>query len=570
MGELEYYAAQLAAPAVETIMLPLYDLEHIINSIADPIFVKDRKHRWVLLNDACCKLMGVERSVLIGKSDYDFFPKPEADVFWEKDEQVFASGEDNENEEQFTGSDGFTHTIRTKKSLYISPAGERYIVGCISDLTERKRMEQELQRAREDLEKKVQERTLELAATNQALSKQITEHDRTAAQLRQSQKMEAIGQLAGGIAHDFNNLLNVIIGYGTLVERLEDPKLQDIATHIINAAETAASLTRQLLAFSRKQVLQPEVLPLNGLVESVGNLLVRLIGEEVELEIKTTSDVGWIKVDRGQFEQVIINLAVNARDAMPSGGKLTIETSAWEPGEGNERLTREYVAVKVTDTGKGMAPEVQAHIFEPFFTTKDQGKGTGLGLATVYGIIMQSNGKILVHSAPGVGTTFTILMPKVERAATPARTELKKHVSQRTSGTVLLVEDQRDLRILLREVLGCQGYTVLEAATGPDALEIARERQNIDLLITDIVMPGMRGWELAQKVLTLHPNMKMVYISGHTDTDLINEGALIANGIFLEKPFRPELLLAKLQELSQTGSDADQASATGTNDTHRS
>jgi PAS domain S-box-containing protein len=532
-----------------------YDLEHVINAIADPVFVKDRQHRWLLLNDACCKFIGFERSVLIGKSDYDVFPKAEADVFWEKDELVFATGDENGSDEQFTDAAGITHFITTKKMLYVSPAGETFIVGCIRDLTEQNRIQQDLQRARDELEQKVHERTLELAAINQALSKQIAEHDRTAEQLRQSQKMEAIGQLAGGIAHDFNNLLNVIIGYASLVERwpASDPRLRDNAQHIIDAAETAASLTRQLLAFSRKQVLQPEVLELNEIVQAVGTLLRRLIGEDIELEIKPSAGVGSIRVDRGQFEQVIINLAVNARDAMPSGGKLTIETSTVESvaenGNGDSSATREYVAMRVTDTGKGMRPEVQAHIFEPFFTTKEQGKGTGLGLATVYGIVTQSNGRIAVRSAPGVGTTFTILLPQVEKQPSCTLLQQSKMLPLPGSETVLLVEDQRELRILLREVLRSHGYAVLEAASGTEAIAVARDRDDVDLLITDIVMPGMRGWELAQKLFSLHSNLKVLYISGHTDTDLINEGALLSGGIFLEKPFRPELLLSRVDEI---------------------
>ena len=531
------------------------DLERILNAIADPVFVKDRQHRWVVLNDACCRLIGANRATLIGKSDYDFFPKAEADIFWEKDEQVFATGLENDNDEQFTDTAGVVHYIITKKLLYESSAGEQFIVGCINDVTERNRMQQELQHAGEDLARKVHERTLELAEINDTLSKQMQEHERTSEQLRQSQKMEAIGQLAGGVAHDFNNLLGVIIGYGSMVKRWpdSDPKLLGVAQHIIDAAETAASLTRQLLAFSRKQVLQPETLGLNDVVLAVGNMLRHLIGEDIELEIKPGEEVGSIRVDRGQFEQVIINLAVNARDAMPTGGKLTIETSTADSVpdclKGDDFDSQGYVAITVTDTGKGILPEVQTHIFEPFFTTKEQGKGTGLGLATVYGIVTQSNGRITVDSTPGAGTTFAIFLPGIEIEKTQDVHRHAEVLPQVGYGTILLVEDQQDLRALLREVLRSQGYTVLEASTGEEAVAVASDSQEIDMLVTDIVMPGMRGWELAQTLSARSPEIKILYISGHTDTDLINEGALLEGGTFLEKPFRPELLLRKVQEI---------------------
>jgi two-component system, cell cycle sensor histidine kinase and response regulator CckA len=542
-------------PLSVILMPPSYDLEHILNAIAEPVFVKDRAHRWIFLNDAYCRLIGVERSSLLGKSDYDFFPQAEADLFWQMDELVFETGKENASEEQFTDSHGIQHLITTKKMLYVNHAGDKFIVGCINDLTQQSLMRRELEQAREKLEQKVHERTVELEAINERLYEQITNHERTSELLRHSQKMEAIGQLAGGIAHDFNNLLNIIIGYGALIERWpgSEPKVLEAAEHIISAAETAASLTRQLLAFSRKQVLQPEILELNELVNKVGGMLGRLIGEDIQLEIKAAPDTGSIRVDRGQFEQVIINLAVNARDAMPSGGKLTIATAPTESVtrsfEGDTPQQKEYVAVIVSDTGKGMQPEVQAHIFEPFFTTKEQGKGTGLGLATVYGIVTQSSGTISVRSSPGMGSTFTILLPKVEgRSVSPGR-KSDKALPQRGFGTVLLVEDQKDLRILLREVLLSHGYIVIDVASGVEAIAASTGRHDVALLITDIVMPGMRGWELAKILRSKNPNMKVLYISGHTDTDLINDGAHLVDGTFLEKPFRPEVLLSKVQEI---------------------
>jgi PAS domain S-box-containing protein len=553
-------------------MFSFADFERIVNTIADPIFVKDRQHRWILLNDAYCRFMGVERKQVIGKSDYEFFPTNEADVFWEKDELVFKIGAENVNDEEFTDSAGVTHSITTKKSLYVSATGEKFIVGCIRDLTDLKRGRQDLQHARDRLELLVRERTAELAATNKALLQQIAENERTSDQLRQSQKMEAIGLLAGGIAHDFNNLLNVIIGYTAIMESDAGAgsRLREKATQARIAAEKAASLTRQLLAFSRKQVLQPEVLALNDILTSMGKMLPSLIGEDIELLIVPEASVGCVKADRGQIEQVILNVVVNARDAMPLGGKLTLETSNTEFTSGHSRgggiEPGQYVLLAVTDTGKGMDAATQAHIFEPFFTTKAAGKGTGLGLSTVYGIVQQSGGHIRVHSRPGQGTTLNIYLPQVAEAVpmtTPTVVEgTAVEGLSRGSETILLVEDLENLRTLLREVLQSKGYTVFEADSAEMAMETAsRHNGRIDLLVTDIVMPGTRGWKLAQHLVTLRPEMKVLYISGYTDTDLCNDNALIAGAALLEKPFRPDVLLLKVRDILSIHPERRQAEA---------
>lgn len=536
-------------------MFSLNDFDLIINTIADPVFVKDRQHRWILLNDAYCKFMGVEREKVIGKSDYDFFPKSEAEIFWEKDEFVFESGVENVNDEEFTNSAGITHSITTKKSLYVSATGEQFIVGCIRDLTELKCSQQELQRAHDRLEQLVHERTAELAAANKALIEQIAENERTSDQLRQSNKMEAIGLLAGGIAHDFNNLLNVIIGYAAVMQNDagSHANLRENATQIRTAAENAASLTRQLLAFSRKQVLQPDVLALSDVLASMGKMLPALIGEDIELQIIPGSDLGCVKADRGQIEQVIMNLVVNARDAMPLGGRLRIETSNVEIS--GERIQEkgivpgQYVLLAVSDTGAGMDDATQAHIFEPFFTTKDPGKGTGLGLSTVYGIVKQSGGHVRVDSRLGQGTALKIYLPRVAEAIQIAHSQVEKRTLQGAE-TILLVEDRGDLRTLLSHVLQESGYTVLDAIDAKEALETAnRCKGKIDLLITDIVMPGMRGWQLARLLTALRPDMKVLYISGYSDTDLLNDNTLLAGASLLEKPFSPDILLLRLREI---------------------
>lgn len=537
-------------------MISLADFERIIDSIADPVFVKDRQHRWILLNRAYCRFMGWKREELIGKSDYDFFPRREADVFWAKDELVFETGEENANDEEFTDAEGVTHFITTKKSLCEFADGEKYIVACIRDITALRHAENELLNAHHRLEAQVAERTSELAAANEALRNQMAENQRTADQLRQSQKLEAIGRLAGGVAHDFNNLLNVILGYSALVQStLKDEHLQEWMTQVTTAADSAASLTRQLLAFSRKHVLQPEVLDLNQVLSNVGKMLPPLIGEDVELAILPEAGSACVRADRSQLEQVILNLVVNARDAMPLGGKLTLQTCnvRVDEAQGREHDVHpgEYVVLEVTDTGEGMDAATQAQIFEPFFTTKGPDKGTGLGLSTVYGILRQSRGHVRVTSAVGEGTTFWLYLPLcTEFSSTGTVAHNGDNRARKGTETILLVEDQDHLRGLLYEVLRSSGYRVMAANGAAQATELAKESEfPIDLLVTDVVMPGLRGWKLAHQLLQSNRQMKVIYISGYTDTDLLKEGALLGGETLIEKPFRPDLLLSKIREV---------------------
>jgi two-component system, cell cycle sensor histidine kinase and response regulator CckA len=387
----------------------------------------------------------------------------------------------------------------------------------------------------------------------------ITDRKQLEEQLRQAQKMEAVGRLAGGIAHDFNNLLMVIQGYADLLtERLpEGDPLRRNAEQIQTASQRATSLTRQLLAFSRKQMLAPKVLNIQSVVADMEKILRRLIGEDVHLESSSAPDLGLVKADRSQIEQVILNLAVNARDAMPEGGRLTIETANVEldstcshppamlsPGK--------YVMLAVTDNGCGMDSETQAHIFEPFFTTKEKGKGTGLGLATVYGIVKQSGGYVWVYSEPGRGTSFKVYLPRIEDEAGAAGRDRKLNAkaTPRGSETILLVEDEKGVRELAREYLLTCGYNVIEAEDGHTALELAAMHKGaVDLLMTDVVMPGISGRELADRVKSQRPAIKVLYMSGYTDQSVVKHGILETDAVLLQKPFTMATLALKLREL---------------------
>jgi len=411
--------------------------------------------------------------------------------------------------------------------------------------------------AQRDLQAKVQDLEREVSEREEAeKALKLSEE-----QLIQAQKMEAIGRLAGGVAHDFNNLLTVINGYSELLlgEMGKDDPLRPTIAEIRHAGERAAGLTRQLLAFGRKQMVAPRIIDLNAVIESTRAMLRRLIGEDIALEATLDPGVMRVMADPSQVDQLILNLAVNARDAMPQGGRLSIETAnvtlRESPGRSPEILPGPYVAIRVVDTGCGMDAGTMAHIFEPFFTTKEVGKGTGLGLSTVFGIVKQCGGHISVESAPGRGTAFQILLPAVE----PADEEVRRSSGTYRallggSETVLLVEDEAPVRGMISKILSAAGYAVLKAHDGPSALAVAdAHKARIHLILTDIVMPGMNGRSLVEALIARRPGIKALYMSGYSD-DVISHQGLLEEGIpFISKPFRPSELASKVRSLLEDG-----------------
>ena len=381
-----------------------------------------------------------------------------------------------------------------------------------------------------------------------AIARDITDRKLLEEQLIQSQKMEAVALLAGGVAHDFNNLLTVIIGYGRLLlmEAAAGSEPREYAEEILYSAERASALTGQLLAFSRRQIVQPRVIDLNEAVQSMHRLLQRILGEHIQLNTVPSEGLGKVKADPGQIEQVIANLAVNARDAMSRGGKLTIETANVELNDEYIRMHPQvrpgpYVMLAVSDTGIGMTPEVREHIFEPFFTTKGKGKGTGLGLSIIHGIVKQSGGEIWVYSEPGKGSTFKIYLPRVFEEAEAWRHAPTGLPMPRGGETVLVVEDEAPVKKMVRGILARLGYAVLEAENGNKALELCGSfPEPIHLMVTDVVMPGMAGPDLARAVRILRPETRIMFMSGYTEYSMLQHELIEPDADFLQKPFAPE------------------------------
>jgi PAS domain S-box-containing protein len=511
---VNYRDVTLRRRAEDSVREAAHQFRAVFDGALDAMVIADDEGRYVEVNAAACGLYGLSRSALLGHWIGDF-AAPGLDVAstWAS----FRREGRAKGEFRIVRPDGRVRELELAASADFLPGSH---LAVFRDVTQRRQLEE---------------------------------------QLRQAQKIEAVGRLAGGVAHDFNNLLNVITGYGQMLfRRLEDGPEREKTRAILQAAERAAALTRQLLAFSRKQVLEPKVLDLNAVVEEMDEMLRRLIGEDIELQAELAPDLGRTRADPGQIEQVLMNLVVNARDAMPRGGRVTLETANAEMDEAYVRdhlgaRPGRYVSLAVRDTGLGMDAETQKHIFEPFFTTKEKGKGTGLGLATVYGIVKQSEGYIWVDSAPGTGTTVRVYLPWAEAepvAEEPTRSVVRDDVPARGTETVLLVEDEEMVRRMTREVLEGAGYHVLEASSGFEALRVSSGHGGrLDLLLTDVVMPGMSGRELAERLAPVRPGIKVLYMSGHTDDAIFHHGVTQAGTGFLQKPFTPDALERRVRDL---------------------
>jgi PAS domain S-box-containing protein len=549
-------------------------LDSIIEHIPAMVFVKDAATlRYERFNLAAEELTGRSRDAMLGNDDRALFPPEEARFFQEKDREVLAQRRLVDIPEEPITTPSGVRWLHTKKIPILSPSGEpRYLLGISEDITDRKTADERRGEAHRQLERRVDERTAELTRLNADLREQIAVRERaeealrrSEEELRQSQKMEAIGRLAGGIAHDFNNLLSIILSYSAMMmEALspEDPLRAD-AEQIAIAGQRARDLTRQLLAFSRRQMMRPEVLDLTEVVRGVEPMLRRVLGEDIELTISLAQPTPLVKADPGQLQQIIMNLVVNARDAMPEGGQLWIETADVVLDEEQVRgqmaagaRPGPHVCLTVSDTGVGLDEDTRARIFEPFFTTKPRGKGTGLGLSTVLGIVQQSGGHVTVDSTPNEGASFRVFLPHTTESRgvpAPAR-EPRSPSARRGSETVLLVEDEGQLRVLARDILRGAGYQVLDAPNAAEAIKTSQRHAGpIHLLVTDVVMPHIGGRELARRLATERPRMRVLYMSGYTDDAIFQHGTVDQSIAFLPKPITPDTLLGKVRETLDAG-----------------
>jgi PAS domain S-box-containing protein len=530
-------------------------LANVIEHLPTMVFMKEAKElRFEYFNRAGEELLGLERSILLGKNDHDFFPSDQADFFVAKDREVLRRGTIDDIPEEPIETPLGRRWLHTRKIPILDAAGEpQHLLGVSVDITEQKLVADALKQDVSSKHSELETQRDERRRAEQALRS-------TEEQLRQAQKMEAIGRLAGGVAHDFNNLLSVIMSYSMLALeglRSTDPLRTELG-EVVRAAERAGDLTRQLLAFSRQQVLDPRIVDLNQVIADLQRMFKRLIGEDVELKTVTSVGLGMVRVDPNQIGQVLLNLVVNARDAMPRGGKLTIETANVDLDETYARDREgveagQHVMLAVSDTGHGMDRDTQAHIFEPFFTTKELGRGTGLGLSTVFGIVRQSGGHLWVYSEPGHGATFKVYLPRVGEES-PKPTQRPQPRAKTGTEAILLVEDEEQVRKIVLAVLRRNGYSVLEAAGAKEALRIARNLDYpIDLVLTDVVMPEMSGPELVRRVREVRPGVKALCMSGYTDETVLRHGILEGGMAFLQKPITPDMLLRKVRGVIDDG-----------------
>jgi PAS domain S-box-containing protein len=500
--------------------LLLQEQARVLDQVHDAVIATDLQGRVTRWNKGAERLFGYAAGEVQGQHVGLLYPPGEGEAAFRRILAAVQGGEGYDLEKRLRRKDGQEVDVHCSLSLLRDRRGQP--AGVISysvDVTERKRLE---------------ERYL------------------------QAQKLEAVGRLAGGVAHDFNNLLTAITGFAEFVlgSLPPDAPLRGPVQEILRASERGASLTRQLLTFGRRQRRNARVLDLNAVITGAEQLLRRLLREDIELATRLQPGLGRVHADPGQLEQVLLNLAVNARDAMPRGGRLTLATTnLWVGPDDPEVPPGPYVLLKVTDTGVGMDAATRARAFEPFFTTKEIGKGTGLGLATVHGIVQQSGGHIEVDSEPGQGTTFKVYLPRVDEPARAGPSHDGVGVPPRGSETVLLVEDDDGVRALSRHVLQASGYRVLEASAGSEALHrFRRSASSIDLLVTDVVMPGLGGTQLAERLRALQPGLKVLYLSGYADDAVVRHGILQAQVNFLQKPFTPAALARKVREvLDQPG-----------------
>jgi PAS domain S-box-containing protein len=541
-------------------------LSSIVENIPAMIFVKNAESlRFELFNKAGEELLGIPREQMIGKADTDFFPPDQAAFFEEKDRRVLREQKLVDIPLEPIDTALGRRWLHTKKIPILDQQGvARYLLGISLDITDRHEAEEALRRAQDELEARVALRTRELSLTVARLEKEIVDREKAESalqksedQLRHAQKMDAVGRLAGGVAHDFNNMLSVILGHAEMalskLGSAGEPDLVESLDTIRQAALRSAGLTQQLLSFSRQQVVSPRYLDLRLLVRDFEKMLRRMIGDDIVLKIVESNEACSVRVDPVQMEQVILNLAVNARDAMPSGGELRIETriTTLTPehvfAHPDAKLGR-HVELSVRDQGHGMNAETQRHIFEPFFTTKSVGRGTGLGLSTVYGIVHQSGGSLTVESAPGEGATFRVFLPVL--SGRDSWTPPTDGPAGRGTERILLIEDEPEVRRVCALTLRRLGYDVLVADDEQHAIKICASHEHPpDAVLVDVVMPRISGLALAERLRGLQPGLKVLFMSGYSDQRVVHASTLTATAAFIHKPFTPDALGKQLRAL---------------------